>query len=94
MSDDTGLSSWVRDIDGKVDQVVIKLTEVHTDLKHFNQRTDKLCDRMETAEGRIDALENENHKHKGELNTLRIFGIVIGLIATVAVPIVMYLIQR
>lgn len=94
MAEETGLSSWVKDIDRKVDELIVKMTEMHTDLKHYNQRADRQCERIEALEGKVDALENENYKHKGELNTLRIFGIIIGLVATVAVPVVMYFIQR
>ena len=54
-------------------------------------RVEKQCERIVHLEDRVDQLESENQKVKGELTMLRWLGVAVGVVATVAVPVVMML---
>lgn len=54
-------------ISTKVDQLIVKVTEMHTDLKHFSDRADRQCERIENMESKVDDIERRLDKHDGEL---------------------------
>ena len=86
---DHGLKQWVREIDRKVDNILEfkHKTEVHLD--YTFKRIDAQSEKMTSQENRLKAVEDEIQKHKGELTMLKWILTGIGVIAAVAVPIIM-----
>ena len=96
MSD--GVRAWLTKIELKLDKATDKIAEVSTsvsmlvtEMRHVQKRDDQQCDRIKTLELKVDDLENKEHEHVGERRFIRILVAGVGIIATVAVPIIMYM---
>ena len=86
---DGGLKQWVREIDRKVNNILEfkHKTEVHLD--YTSKRIDTQCEKLANQDNRLKAVEDEIQKHKGELTMLKWILSGIGVVAAVAVPIIM-----
>ena len=83
--------NWVNGLAAKVDELIGMVREINVHLKYSQDRVEKQCERIVHLEDRVDQLESENQKVKGELTMLRWLGVAVGVVATVAVPVVMML---
>ena len=83
--------NWVNGLASKVDELIGMVREINVHLKYGQDRVEKQCERIVHLEDRVDQLESENQKVKGELMMLRWLGVAVGVVATVAVPVVMVL---
>lgn len=81
--------TWVNGLAAKVDELIVMVREINVHLKYSQDRLENQCERIVRLEDRVDQLESENQKVKGELTMLRWMGVAMGIIATAAVPIVM-----
>ena len=75
--------NWVNGLAAKVDELIGMVREINVHLKYGQDRVEKQCERIVHLEDRVDLLESENQKVKGELTMLRWMGVAIGIIATV-----------
>lgn len=73
----------------KVDELIVMVREINVHLKYGQERVEKQGERIVHLEDRVDQLESENQKVKGELTMLRWFGVVISIVAVAAVPLIM-----
>ena len=69
MSDDVknvsnGMKDWVKDLDSKVDKLIVMTAEARNDLKHFVDRIDRQCER-------IEAVETELRSHQIKLTEMQ-----------------------
>lgn len=87
MSDDTGLSAWVKDIDEKQDEAIGLLRELVVEIRHIKERMDKQCTRIEQVENRVKDLESHRDKVMGELSGIK-WLIVIGVTGAAALAAV------
>ena len=83
--------NWANGLASKVGELIGMVREMNVHLKYSQERQESQCERIVRLEDRVDQLESENQKVKGELTMLRWMGVAIGIIATAAVPIVMML---
>ena len=83
--------NWIEGLASKVDELLGMVREINVHLKYSQERQDSQCERIVRMEDRVDVLESENQKVKGELTMLRWLGVAAVVLATVAVPIVMML---
>ena len=86
---DVGLKQWVREIDKKVDNILEFMHKMEVHLDYTSKRIDTQCEKLANQDNRLKAVEDEIQKHKGELTMLKWILSGIGVIAAVAVPIVM-----
>ena len=86
---DVGLKQWVREIDKKVDNILEFMHKMEVHLDYTAKRIDTQCEKLAIQDNRLKAVEDEIQKHKGELTMLKWILSGIGVVAAVAVPIVM-----
>lgn len=87
--DSSGLKDWVKDIDKKVDDILEFMHKMEIHLDYTSKRIDVQCEKLNNQEVRLKSIEEEIHKHKGELTMLKWVLSAVGLIAAAAVPIIM-----
>ena len=85
----SGLERWVRELDGKVDEILQDIREILTNSNHAEKRYDDL-------KSEIEQLKTENREHRdfraevrGEFRMLKYLTSAIGVLAAVGVIIVM-----
>ena len=86
---DVGLKQWVREIDKKVDNILEFMHKMEVHLDYTSKRIDTQCEKLANQDNRLKAVEDEIQKHKGELTMLKWILSGIGVVAAVAVPIIM-----
>ena len=86
---DSGLTRWVRDIDGKVDKVLLQNAEVMQSVKHICRRIDDHHTQIKRHSKDVKKLQKFQSKIKGEVSMFRIMLVALGVFATVGMVIVM-----
>ena len=86
---DVGLKQWVLEIDKKVDNILEFMHKMEVHLDYTSKRIDTQCGKLANQDNRLKAVEDEIQKHKGELTMLKWILSGIGVVAAVAVPIIM-----
>ena len=73
----------------KVDNILEFMHKMEVHLDYTSERIDSQLQKLANQDNRLKAVEEEIQKHKGELTMLKWILTGIGVVAAVAVPIVM-----